>query len=183
MPVEKVRAYVGLGSNLGEREANIERAIEMLAARVGVSLVRASSLIETDPFGGPPGQGRFLNAAAALETTLSPGELLAACTEIERSLGRTREVRWGPRTIDIDILLYGDRIVNEPDLVIPHPRMHERLFVLGPLCQIAREARHPVLGETVGSLLIKWFETMSMGTGFTAVREARRRGGRFSGEN
>ena len=181
--MEKVRAYVGLGSNVGDREVNVKSALEMLDARGGISVVRVSSFVETDPLGGPPGQGKFLNAAAALDTRLSPRELLLACTEIEQSLGRTREVRWGPRTMDIDILLYGEEIMKEADLEIPHPRMHERLFVLGPLCQIAREVRHPALGETIGSLLIKWFETMSMGMGFTAVREARRRGGRLLGDN
>ncbi len=179
--VDEVRAYVGLGSNLGDRDANIKRALEMLDARDGILVVRVSSFIDTDPFGGPSGQGKYLNAAAALDTRLAPRELLLACTEIENSLGRTREVRWGPRTIDIDILLYGEEIVKEPDLEIPHPRMHERLFVLSPLCHIAREVEHPILGETIGSLLLKWFETASMGA--RVAREAWRRGAPLSGGN
>jgi len=140
--MDTVRAYLGLGSNLGDRHGNLRKALEMLDAREGIDVAEASSFIETDPVGGPEGQPKFVNAAVAVDTTLSPRELLGACQEVERALGRERgpdEVRWGPRTIDIDILLYGDKVIREPDLRIPHPRMHEREFVLVPLAQIAPE--------------------------------------------
>ncbi len=151
--VKRVRAYVGLGSNLGDREANLHGALGMLDAREEISVVKTSSFIETEPVGGPAGQGMFLNAAAAVDTTLSPRELLGACQDVERALGRERGVRWGPRTMDIDILLYSEDVVHEPDLEIPHRRMREREFVLAPLAEIAPDALHPVLEKTAGGML------------------------------
>ncbi|NLE65316.1 MAG: 2-amino-4-hydroxy-6-hydroxymethyldihydropteridine diphosphokinase, partial [Elusimicrobia bacterium] len=127
MPV----AYLAFGSNLGDREDNIRRAWALLPEK-GVKILQASSIIETDPVGGPP-QGLFLNAAARVETELGPLPLLRVCQEIETALGRVRTVKDGPRALDIDILLYGDIKLNEPDLVIPHPRMYERDFVMRPL--------------------------------------------------
>jgi 2-amino-4-hydroxy-6-hydroxymethyldihydropteridine diphosphokinase len=130
------RAYVGLGANLGDRSAMLRAALEQLAAEPGVSLVAVSSVRETDPV-GPVDQPRFLNAAAALDTELSPRELLDRLLGIERRLGRTREgPRFGPRTIDIDLLLYGEERLDEPGLELPHPRLHERLFALEPLFEL-----------------------------------------------
>ncbi len=161
--VKTVRAYVGLGSNLGDREANLRGALGMLEARGEITVVKVSSFLETEPVGGPPGQGMFLNAAAELETTLTPRELLRACQDVERALGRERGVRWGPRTMDVDILLYGEEVIQEPDLVIPHPRMHEREFVLAPLADIAPEALHPVLKKTAGGMLAEMRQSSPVG--------------------
>lgn len=145
-------AYIGLGSNLGDRRLNLRRALAALDERDGIAVRRVSSFVETEPVGGPP-QGPFLNAAAELETTLEPRALLVALHEVERELGRERSVRWGPRTIDLDLLLYGGRVIDEPGLRVPHPRMHERRFVLAPLSAIAPDARHPALDATVRELL------------------------------
>ncbi len=128
--------YVGLGSNLGEREATIRRAIELLEDGGDIEVEAVSSLRETDPVGYED-QPRFLNGAAALRTELSPRALLERLLEVERELGRERVgPRFGPRTIDLDLLLYGDRRVKEPGLEIPHPRLAERRFVLEPLAEL-----------------------------------------------
>ena len=125
-------AYLGLGANLGDREATMRRAIELL----GWGVVAISSFRETDPVGYQD-QPRFLNAAVALETELSPRELLDRLLAVERELGRTRDgPRYGPRTIDLDLLLYGDAIVEEPGLRVPHPRLGERRFALEPLAEL-----------------------------------------------
>jgi 2-amino-4-hydroxy-6-hydroxymethyldihydropteridine diphosphokinase len=130
------RAYVGLGANLGEREATMRAALDALDAVDGVRVVAVSSFRETDPVGFLD-QPRFLNAAAAIETDLAPRELLEAMLAIERSLGRTRDgPRFGPRTIDLDLLLSGDELVDEPGLTVPHPQLHERAFVLEPLAEL-----------------------------------------------
>jgi 2-amino-4-hydroxy-6-hydroxymethyldihydropteridine diphosphokinase len=145
-------AYIALGSNLGDRRDNLDRAIAALRARPGIAGRRVSSYHETDPVGGPAGQGKYLNAAAELSTDLEPRDLLRVLLDVEDSLGRVRTEPNGPRTIDLDLLLYGERIINEPDLIVPHPRMHERLFVLEPLTEIAPGLTHPVVGNTVREL-------------------------------
>ena len=139
-----VRAYVGLGSNLGEREATMRRALEALGSSEEIEVVAISSFRETDPV-GVLDQPRFVNAAAALETSLQPRELLERLLEVERALGRDRsgERRWGPRTLDLDLLLYGDETIDEPGLEVPHPRLAERAFVLEPLLELDPELQLP----------------------------------------
>jgi 2-amino-4-hydroxy-6-hydroxymethyldihydropteridine diphosphokinase len=147
------RAMIGLGSNLGDRAALLDGALAALAATSGVRIVGVSSFCETEPVGGPPGQGPYLNAAAALETTLEPIDLLRALQAIEARFGRVRTVRWGERTLDLDLLLFDDRIIDSPELTVPHPRLAERRFVLEPLAEIAPDAVEPVTGRTVSGLL------------------------------
>jgi 2-amino-4-hydroxy-6-hydroxymethyldihydropteridine diphosphokinase len=144
------RAAFGLGSNLGDRRAHLEAAVTGLAAAGQVLAV--SSFRETEPLGGPP-QPPFLNGAVAIETERPPRELLALAQELERRAGRTRGVRWGPRTLDVDLLLYGDLLLREKGLVLPHPRLRERLFVLEPLAEIALDWPVPGTGRTVSELL------------------------------
>jgi len=147
--------YLGLGSNLGDRRRNLEAALDALRAHPQIAVTAVSSFLETDPVGGPPGQGKFLNAAAGIETDLAPEAILEELKRIERALGRKPGPRWGPREIDLDILLYGEEIVKTEALVIPHPRMRERRFVLEPLAEIAPDARDPVTGLSVRVLLEK----------------------------
>jgi 2-amino-4-hydroxy-6-hydroxymethyldihydropteridine diphosphokinase len=131
------RAYVGLGANVGNRRENLDRAVELLAADPGIRVLAVSSVRETDPVGYED-QPRFLNAACAVETELEPRELLERLLAIERALGRERTgPRFGPRTIDLDLLLYGNETLDEPGLTVPHPRLAERLFVLEPLHELA----------------------------------------------
>jgi 2-amino-4-hydroxy-6-hydroxymethyldihydropteridine diphosphokinase len=139
-------AYVGLGSNMGDREALIRRAAEAIGAR------RLSSVRETEPW-GYEAQPVFLNAVAELETTLTPGQLLDHLLDVERRLGRDRVgPKWGPRTIDLDLLLYGDEVVDEPGLHVPHPFLLERLFVLEPLAELAPAQRIPGNGTVSEAL-------------------------------
>jgi 2-amino-4-hydroxy-6-hydroxymethyldihydropteridine diphosphokinase len=146
------RAYVGLGANLGPREETLERAARLLAETPGVELIAVSSFRDTDPV-GVVDQPRFLNGAAAIETRLSPRELLDVLLAIERSLGRVRDgTRWGPRTIDLDLLLYGDDVVDEPGLRVPHPRLRERRFVLEPLAELDPELTVPGAGRVLDLL-------------------------------
>lgn len=149
---------IGIGSNLGDRRGYLELARRELSLLPGTRVVGFSAIHETAPVGtdatGP--QGDYLNAAAVLETTLSPDELLAGLQAIEAKAGREPpgvRQRWGPRTLDLDILLYDDRIIARRDLVVPHPRMHERDFVLGPLAEIAPDHVHPLLRRSVRALL------------------------------
>jgi 2-amino-4-hydroxy-6-hydroxymethyldihydropteridine diphosphokinase len=144
-------AYLSLGSNLGDRAANIERALALLATS-GVRMIRRSSLYKTEPVEFTA-QGWFLNLAVEVETGLMPRQLLHAIRNVEQEMGRRRIVRAGPRILDIDILLYGTSIVRTAELEIPHPRMAERLFVLIPMAELAPNLRHPVLKLTMVELL------------------------------
>ncbi|HEX6844259.1 MAG TPA: 2-amino-4-hydroxy-6-hydroxymethyldihydropteridine diphosphokinase [Actinomycetota bacterium] len=126
---------LGLGANLGDRLAALQRAVDLLAEE-GVRTVASSRVWETAPVGGPKGQPRYLNAVVLAETTLSPEEVLAAAHRVEDALDRVRVVRWGPRTIDVDVLLYDDLVRDDPDLTIPHPRMTQRAFVIMPLLEV-----------------------------------------------
>ena len=145
--------FIGLGANLGDRELALARGRAALREAGFVETAR-SALYLTEPVGGPP-QGWFLNQVIGGRTALSPEELMAACLGAERALGRERTVRNGPRTLDVDLLLYGAEVRDGERLVLPHPRLHERRFVLVPLVEIAPEARHPPLGATARELLAR----------------------------
>lgn len=151
--MSRSKAYVGLGTNLGDRRRNLESALAALASTSGIEVAATSTIIETVPV-GPSGQGLYLNAAARLRTALDPRRLLEVCLAIEADHGRDRrrEERGGPRRLDLDLLLYDDRIIDEPGLTVPHPRLHERSFVLGPLAEIAESVIHPVLGVSIECL-------------------------------
>jgi len=146
-------ALIGLGSNLGDRRAILDAAVAALADAPGVEVRAVSSYHETAPVGGPPGQGPFLNAAAAVEADPSAEALHAHLRAIEDRAGRTRVVRWGERTLDLDLLLFGDEVINVPRLTVPHPRLPFRRFVLAPLAEIAPQARDPLTKRTVADLL------------------------------
>ncbi len=146
------RVFVGIGSNEGDRLEHISRAIQLLGRTLGVQVSRMATIYDTEPLGPP--QPEYLNTVVELDTTLSPQQLLEALKLLERQLGRVPSTQhWSPRVIDLDILLYDDRILNEPALTIPHPRMHERRFVLEPLAQLAPHVAHPILKQTIAELL------------------------------
>jgi 2-amino-4-hydroxy-6-hydroxymethyldihydropteridine diphosphokinase len=141
--------WIGLGSNLDDPRVNLHLALAAIGRECRIA--RVSSLYSTEPVGYAD-QGWFMNAAAEVWTTKSPRGLLAFLQHVETSLGRTRDVRFGPRTIDLDILLWGDAVIDEEGLIVPHPRMHERRFVLEPLNELAPELKHPQLGKTMAEL-------------------------------
>jgi len=161
-------AYLGLGSNIGDRRFYLHKAVELLDAHPSISVVSVSPYIETEPV-GPVEQEPFLNGAAIVDTALGPMELLEAIHMIENKLGRTRGVRWGPRTVDIDILIYGELVMESEELTIPHPEMHRRDFVLLPLSMIAPELQVPGTGRTVSELYNRLLE-----------KESTERGGRHA---
>lgn len=128
--------YLGIGSNLGERRRNIKSAVKKVNCLKSTRVLKVSRIIETEPVGGPKGQGKFLNAAMKIETLLTPPGLLKALKKIEKDMGRFKDVRNGPRVIDLDILFYGDKTLNSKQLIIPHPKVFEREFVLRPLAEV-----------------------------------------------
>lgn len=146
-------AYIALGANLGDRAQNLNVALDKLRETPGVDVRTVSTFMENPAVGGPAGAPPFLNAAAEVVTSLPPDMLLARLLEIEQELGRVRREKWGPRPIDLDLLLYGDHVLDIPGLTVPHPLMHRRRFVLAPLAQIAPEALHPVFQWTIEELL------------------------------
>jgi 2-amino-4-hydroxy-6-hydroxymethyldihydropteridine diphosphokinase len=141
------QAYVGLGANLGDRLQSLRAAVGRLDAVAGVRVVACSPVYETAPQGPVAAQPAFLNAVCAVETALAPRELLARLLAVESALGRVRDVPQGPRTIDLDLLLFGAAVMDEPGLSVPHPQLHRRAFVLVPLLDLAPDLRHPLTGE------------------------------------
>jgi 2-amino-4-hydroxy-6-hydroxymethyldihydropteridine pyrophosphokinase len=152
-----INVYLGLGSNMGDRAANLAKAAALINRNVG-KIVKYSHVYETEPWGNPH-QDSFLNQVVMLNTSLEPREMLDLLNKIERELGRERKEKWGPRPIDIDILFYGKRLIRDKGLEIPHPELHKRSFVLVPLMEIAPELEHPVLKKPIDELYMECDDT------------------------
>ncbi|MFN3530951.1 MAG: 2-amino-4-hydroxy-6-hydroxymethyldihydropteridine diphosphokinase [Candidatus Brocadia sp.] len=155
--------YIGLGSNVGDRTRNLLSAYDHIISTEEIQPLRLSRFYETTPCGGPP-QPMFLNTVLGIKTALSPHQLLERFQRIESTMGRVRTVKWGPRNIDIDILLYGNKIVDDEHLKIPHPLMHTRLFVLEPFAEIAPNVVHPILKKTILQLYKELQTSLSITT-------------------
>ncbi|MBU0580834.1 MAG: 2-amino-4-hydroxy-6-hydroxymethyldihydropteridine diphosphokinase [Candidatus Margulisbacteria bacterium] len=140
--------YLGLGSNLGERKNNILKAIELLAKKPKIEIIQKASLIETQPEGNI-NQNDFINTVLEIETSFSAQELLQFILKVEKEMGRTRQEKWGPRIIDIDIIFYHDQVINEKDLIIPHPHLAQRYFILKSLVELCPNFKHPLLKKTM----------------------------------
>lgn len=147
-----VTAYLALGSNLGDRIAYLKGARQALDSHPKICIVRASLLYETEPVGGPEDQPPYLNAALEVQTLLEASRLLEFCLAVEQQFGRCRTIRWGARSLDIDLLFYADHVHQEPDLIVPHPRLHQRAFVLAPLIDIAPDFIHPLLRQSMRAI-------------------------------
>ena len=150
--IDKARAFIGVGANLGEPVRQIRQAQDALSQNPGIVFMDASSFYRTQPV-GPVEQPPFVNAVFALEPEIGPHDLLTILLDIEQKMGRVRKERWGPRVIDLDLLFYGDTVISGEGLEVPHPRLHERRFVLAPLAEIAPDFVHPVLKTPVSQLL------------------------------
>jgi len=146
-----VICYLGLGSNIADRANYLKRAVEELEATSSITVLRSSTIIETEPF-GKTDQDNFLNCVLEIETELNPRKLLQACNQIEDQLGRVRKEKWGPRTIDIDILIYGEEINDSPKITLPHPGIHLRKFVLDSMVELCPDLVHPKLNKTIKKL-------------------------------
>ena len=147
------KSLIGLGANLNHRETVLRDVVRHLGSLQGVTLLGSSRVYETNPIGGPSGQNAFLNAVVLIDSEIDPSSLLAILQTLENTCGRVRDARWGPRVIDLDLLLYGDVNIELPNLILPHPRMTFRRFVLHPACDIASDIIHPTTGRTLGQLL------------------------------
>lgn len=145
--------FLSIGSNLGDRALYVQTAVNSLNNHKKINISQQASILESDPVGGPDGQGKYLNTVIEIATELDQFHLLKFCQNLEEAAGRKREIKWGPRTLDIDILIFNNLIQDSPILIIPHPEMHYRRFVLQPLSEIAPELIHPVLGISVSKIL------------------------------
>ena len=149
----KHTAYLAIGSNVGDRLSNIKNSIRLLGLNPRISILKSARIYESLPVGGPKNQSKFLNTAVFVKTSCNPFDLLSFLKTIEKKLKRRKSVRWGPRTIDLDIVFFNDMVLRHKDLVIPHPLMHERIFVLRPLSDIAAGVLHPLIKKSVAEML------------------------------